>query len=260
VSSTDVDDKGGDRAHLTASEMTNRHTPVAAAVTSTSKRPTNIMSTVWCLIIDHNKQLIGRPFRVSLTTNIDIDQLIKDVEKQASLTAPAYQLIVWQSKEPKLLASLPTRQLQQLIANMDLSNESVAIELASAEKVVDLGLDENEILLVQLPSAFQPSSCYSYIPTRPAITEVYNKYDEVLGQRHNNKRKRSGSDRPQLSAIPNQLLIKLTMCDYINLSYQMRHLKNVQINSIGENITSLRQRLPLSLQKQSDTKRRGKIP
>jgi hypothetical protein len=62
------------------------------------------MSTVWCLVIDHNKQLLGRPFRVSSTTNIDIDQLSKDVKKKKSLNVLADELTVWQCKEPRLFA------------------------------------------------------------------------------------------------------------------------------------------------------------
>jgi hypothetical protein len=148
---------------VTASDMTSRHTPVATAVTPASKRPTTIMSTVWCLVIDYNKQLIGRPFRVSLITNIDIDQLSEDVKKKKSLNLPADELTVWQCKEPRLFTDQNEDELADEMTHVDFSNKTKASKLASAKKVVDLGLDENEILLVQLPSAFSSLSFSSLL-------------------------------------------------------------------------------------------------
>ena len=57
-------------------------------------------------------------------------------------------LTVWQCKEPKLLANVNANNLQDILKEVDLSDNEKVVELTKAMMVINIELSKNKILLV----------------------------------------------------------------------------------------------------------------
>ena len=113
---------------------------------------------VWCLTIKHNMTLNGELFLVDYDDNDSVATLKEKIKAKKSndyKNVDADRLTVWWCKEPKLLADINAKKLE----NVDLSDRREAVQLASMEMVGSLELSKNEIILVQIPGKCPHSSC-----------------------------------------------------------------------------------------------------
>jgi len=108
-------------------------------------------SQVWCLLIDQQKQIIGKLFKVRAEEDIvDLRKKVKEEKANACEDIDADCLTVWQCKEPSLSTSDEDR-LDEFLRNIDLHDERRAIKVTSRSRLKDLELDNREVVLVQLP-------------------------------------------------------------------------------------------------------------
>jgi len=109
---------------------------------------------IWCLFNDE-KELLGAPLAAKAS---HIDGLKVVIEEQCSHleNVKAVDLAVWRCKK-LLLSTQVTKELQEDLLKIDLLNEEQVVELASGAEIADLGLGEDEVLLVQVPGAFSCS-------------------------------------------------------------------------------------------------------
>ena len=113
---------------------------------------------VWYLTIKHNMTLNGELFLVDYDDNDSVATLKEKIKAKKSndyKNVDADRLTVWRCKEPKLLADINAKKLE----NVDLSDCREAVQLASMETVGSLELSKNEIILVQIPGKCPHSSC-----------------------------------------------------------------------------------------------------
>ena len=108
-------------------------------------------SQVWCLLIDQQKQIIGKLFKVRAEEDIvDLRKKVKEEKANACEDIDADCLTVWQCKEPSLSTSDEDR-LDEFLRNIDLHDERRATKVYSRSRLKDLELDNREVVLVQLP-------------------------------------------------------------------------------------------------------------
>ncbi|KAL9715323.1 hypothetical protein Ac2012v2_001986 [Leucoagaricus gongylophorus] len=108
-------------------------------------------SQVWCLLIDQQKQIIGKLFKVRVEEDIvDLKEKVKAKKSNACEDVDADCLTVWQCKEPRLSTSDEDR-LDEFLRNIDLHDERRATKVTSRSRLKDLELDNREVVLVQLP-------------------------------------------------------------------------------------------------------------
>ncbi|KAH9028609.1 hypothetical protein EDB85DRAFT_2291195 [Lactarius pseudohatsudake] len=120
------------------------------------------MGKVWCLLIDHElKPTFGEPLSEWSELNDTIHDLKIKIKKGASyrdlVHITANRMQIWKCKKLKLSANDPFRQTRKLLKNIKFSYDenSNVQHLAPAQVVMDLGLADDELLLV-----------FSYIPNR----------------------------------------------------------------------------------------------
>jgi len=68
-------------------------------------------------------------------------------------------LMVWQCKNQKLLSTAREMEMDAALQNIDFLDENAILKLTGGMKLKDLGLIDNELLLVQVPGTFL--SCLS---------------------------------------------------------------------------------------------------
>jgi len=68
--------------------------------------------------------------------------------------------VAWQCKEPKWLTDQSNEELRYNLSTVDFFDKRHVVKLEDRAKVVNLKLDEDEILLVQVPRAI--SLCFFY--------------------------------------------------------------------------------------------------
>ena len=110
------------------------------------------MSTeIWCLLFNDKKELLRGPLSAKAS---HIDGLTMAIEERCSHLdyVKALDLVVWRCKEPTFLSTQSRKVLQQCLSEIDFLDEDQVVELAGGAKVASLGLGEDEVLLVQVPS------------------------------------------------------------------------------------------------------------
>ncbi|KAH9026588.1 hypothetical protein EDB85DRAFT_2149030 [Lactarius pseudohatsudake] len=116
------------------------------------------MGKVWCLLIDHElKPTFGEPLSEWSELNDTIHDLKIKIKKGASyrdlVHITANRMQIWKCKKLKLSANDPFRQTRKLLKNIKFSYDenSNVQHLAPAQVVMDLGLADDELLLVLVP-------------------------------------------------------------------------------------------------------------
>ena len=124
------------------------------------------MHKLWCLVVEHDMTPLGNLFEVEYDDNDSVATLKKKVKEEEKpndcKNVDADCLIVWQCKEPKLVADVDTDELEDTLKKVNLSDRGKVVELAEATTVISLELCKYEILLVQLPGK-HPHSSYNFI-------------------------------------------------------------------------------------------------
>jgi len=113
-------------------------------------------SEIWYLLFNNEKKLLIAPLSAQAS---HISGLKIAIEERCSHleNVKAANLVVWRCKEPTFLSTQSRKVLQQHLSEIDLLNEEQVVELASGAEIADLELGEDEVLLVQVPSAFSCS-------------------------------------------------------------------------------------------------------
>ncbi|KAH9038376.1 hypothetical protein EDB85DRAFT_2287570 [Lactarius pseudohatsudake] len=114
------------------------------------------LSKIWLLLIDHNFQAIGHPFRVDSTGDDSVDDLTKRVkeEKPGALsrtnTDPS-DLTVWRCKDP--ITSFNFKDNEVLAGQIsDVFSSKRVEQFGGIEPIAELNISKKEILFVTLPS------------------------------------------------------------------------------------------------------------
>jgi hypothetical protein len=105
---------------------------------------------VWCLVIDHEKTPIGAPFDISVASGDSIHDLkrkVKNEKPNALVKIDADNLVVWKCPELCDTDEKNEEQILELIKTVNFSDER---KIAARKRVMNLGLSENDILLVQM--------------------------------------------------------------------------------------------------------------
>ncbi|KAI9438122.1 hypothetical protein H4582DRAFT_2057606 [Lactarius indigo] len=123
---------------------------------TTSTTPTIMAEiNVWCLVIDRDhKPALWEPFPVAIHQDNTIHELkIKIISvwrrRQLVYTDPS-EIGIWQCK--RLSAKIPLNRMKKLLSDLKFSDDedSDVQQLGVAQKVMELELKDDEILLVQL--------------------------------------------------------------------------------------------------------------
>jgi hypothetical protein len=110
---------------------------------------------VWCLLVNHEKKPIGRPFPIRISPQTTVAHLKEKVMERnptpAKEISPS-ELAVWRCKDRTTAFDDDDRlEAQVIMAFSDVE------ELHTRQKVAVLSIAESETLLLQMPSAFPPS-------------------------------------------------------------------------------------------------------
>ena len=110
-------------------------------------------TTVWCLLLSHEKKPIGGQFRVKIFPQAFIADLKKKVmERVPSASIAAFELIVWRCMDRT--TTFITNDTLEAQVSMAFSNVE---RLQERHNVAGLSIADSETLLVQMPGAFPPS-------------------------------------------------------------------------------------------------------
>jgi hypothetical protein len=116
----------------------------------------------WCLVIDHKKKPVGKLFRVWLTPNDLIEDLkvkVKSFKGNALDKVDADQLSVWRCRmlrlrEPLQDEALERSEIERRIKAINFSDKVNSFIITPHKTVTNLGLTEDDTLLVQMPGTF----------------------------------------------------------------------------------------------------------
>jgi hypothetical protein len=103
---------------------------------------------VYCLLIDHANNPLGSPERVSAESIVNLRHRVKDQNASELQRVDASNLVVWRCK-PILFTKATTDEIKAL------NFKTAAVKL-TVDDISDLGLDEEEMLIIQMPGAFYP--------------------------------------------------------------------------------------------------------
>jgi len=106
---------------------------------------------IWCLLIDYDTSPIENLFDVKADNISSLTRAVKEARSNKLRDIPASRLTVWQCKSSRLSADVEVEDLEEFIATIDFSNKDNVFRVPAGKKLVDLGLAENEILLVEVP-------------------------------------------------------------------------------------------------------------
>ena len=123
-------------------------------------------TTVWCLLLSHEKKPIGRQFFVNVAPQANIANLKKKVLEEVpdSIPAKALELAVWRCMDrTTIFITNDTLEAQVSMASSNVE------QLQERQNIADLSIADSETLLVQMPSAFPPFSTMqrSYLQIEP---------------------------------------------------------------------------------------------
>ncbi|KZT00302.1 uncharacterized protein LAESUDRAFT_718226 [Laetiporus sulphureus 93-53] len=111
---------------------------------------------IWCLLIDHEKKLIGTPFEVTVSSVDTVDRLRKKVKEDRSVGTAGVDsasLIVWRCIDPTTTLDDEDHETLEGQVSEAFFNQKVK-RLGVRRTIADLKLSKDETLLVQMPSAF----------------------------------------------------------------------------------------------------------
>ncbi|KAF8349607.1 hypothetical protein F5887DRAFT_1279875 [Amanita rubescens] len=112
------------------------------------------MSSVWCLVTDSMKHFLGETaVPISLQTSIlELKQLLKEMEPIIFGDVHIHMLEVWRCTALNVVDE-DLKERQERLCRIDFSNNQTAARiLHNRLNVSSLGMQENEMLLVRLPS------------------------------------------------------------------------------------------------------------
>ncbi|KAG6836982.1 hypothetical protein H0H93_016935 [Arthromyces matolae] len=111
---------------------------------------------IWYLVIDNDNQRFCNPLKapVSDTTDItDFSVIVQDqVKAYANLTIFAGLLDIYQCKNPPITIKMDNDELTETLDAVDFSDKSKVVAFTPAQKLLQLGLADTDMLLVRLPS------------------------------------------------------------------------------------------------------------
>ncbi len=138
-------------------------------------------SRIWCILVDHEFQFqkqIGDHFSVRTSSKDDIDDLRDKVKVKVHpcLThVSSVDLTVWKTKGEMIINKAEVEErLVEILGNIDVDNEDTIEKLRPGEQVADLGLTDDQVLLVQLPGTSRISTVVRCV-LRQAIAVTSNK-------------------------------------------------------------------------------------
>ncbi|KAI9451177.1 hypothetical protein BJY52DRAFT_1215176 [Lactarius psammicola] len=114
---------------------------------------------VWCLLIDrHYNPTFGEPFPVSIRHNDTIHELkikIEEAPHWPKVIIATNKFEIWKCKSLKLSAKDPfsktEKQLFSLEFDKDEDEDSHVQRVGAAQRVTELKLEDNELLLARVP-------------------------------------------------------------------------------------------------------------
>ncbi|KAI9443372.1 hypothetical protein H4582DRAFT_1924231 [Lactarius indigo] len=144
------------------------------------------VTKIWFLLVDHTFQtLVGELSSVRTSECEYIDDLKERVKEkwQPNLTSvPAPKLTVWKTKGELIIDKVNIKtSLADILSSIDVDNEDTIEELSPYEQVTDLGLSDNQILLVKLPSTMLTKD-HSLARGNSLTSELAYKYENCFIQ------------------------------------------------------------------------------
>ena len=116
------------------------------------------MGYIWCLLIDRDhKPTFGDPIPEWVSDTDSIHQLKLRLKqgnnKEDFYGPPANRIQIWRCKSPKLSPKVSLNHLKEIISNIKFSDgDDSDVQLLSAgQSVAELGLKDDELLLVAVP-------------------------------------------------------------------------------------------------------------
>lgn len=111
------------------------------------------LSSTGVIVVDHNFQAITHRFVFKFTCNTRINALKMKVQETYNdlNTFDIADITVWKTKGQMTLKTLCPRSMAELLGSIDVNNPHHIQVLADEVKVGNLGLSENETLVVQVP-------------------------------------------------------------------------------------------------------------
>lgn len=122
------------------------------------------MSSVRCLVINHmQNRLCETVVPISPQTRIeDLKELLKAEKPRIFGDVDIGMLEVWKCTALDASNDVDPDELEESLLSLDLSNREIAHRLCPTLNVLSLGLQEDERLLVQLPSTLL-YPCYIHV-------------------------------------------------------------------------------------------------
>ena len=116
-----------------------------------------MMTETWYLLFNDKKELMGPPLPVEAKTIGGLMIAIKKEYTKELENVNAHHLVIWQCKQPTLLATEEENKLQEHLLKIDFDNGDQIVKFTSGTKLARLALGEDEVLLVQVPGAINSS-------------------------------------------------------------------------------------------------------
>ena len=116
-----------------------------------------MMTESWCLLFNDKKELISAPSIAKAIHIYGLKEAIKKEYTKELENVNAHHLVIWQCKQPTLLATEEENKLQEHLLKIDFDNGDQIVKLTSGTKLARLALGEDEVLLVQVPGAINSS-------------------------------------------------------------------------------------------------------
>ena len=118
---------------------------------------------IWFILVDHQGQLrFGKPSRLVVSPDTDVENLTKMIKgTNEKYLAPFMhnELEVWKYDDKDFSAKSPLQILQEMVGRIEFSVGSANLTcLSAADKMMEINLLENRVLLVQVPPPQTPDT------------------------------------------------------------------------------------------------------
>ena len=145
-------------------------TPLSTLITMQTLRirraispPETPPKEIWFILVDHQGQLrFGKPSRLVVLPDTDVENLTKMIkETNEKYLAPFMhnELEVWKYDDKDFSAKSPLQILQEIVGRIEFSVGSANLTcLSAADKMMEINLLENRVLLVQVPPPQTPDT------------------------------------------------------------------------------------------------------
>jgi len=133
---------------------------------------------VWYLLFTNEKELLGTPFPEKAPHIGGLKVAIKEVAFSYLEDVRAFDLVIWRCKKP-LLSTQRRHELQKHVSKIDFGDREQVIRLTNGARIADLELGEDEVLLVQVPSAISNSSFLSCSQVCPLVLRYKLEEEEM---------------------------------------------------------------------------------